>query len=62
VSAAAADVPDELIRELAPGGRIAIPVGGSEEQELLIGHKHSSGEVHWQRSVPCVFVPLVGKA
>lgn len=62
VSAAAADVPDELIRELAPGGRIAIPVGGSEEQELLVGHKDSRGEVHWQRSVPCVFVPLVGKA
>lgn len=62
VSAAASDVPDELVRELAPGGRIAIPVGGTDEQELLVGRKDSRGAVHWQRSVPCVFVPLVGDA
>lgn len=62
VSAAAADVPAELLRELAPGGRIAIPVGGAEEQELLVGHKDEQGHVHWQRSVPCIFVPLVGGA
>jgi protein-L-isoaspartate(D-aspartate) O-methyltransferase len=59
VSAAAAEIPDELIRELAVGGRIAIPVGATDEQRLLVGYKHEHGDVTWQRSVPCVFVPLV---
>jgi protein-L-isoaspartate(D-aspartate) O-methyltransferase len=60
VSAAAGDIPDELVKELAPGGRIAIPVGGEEEQQLLVGYKNARGEMRWERSVPCIFVPLVG--
>ncbi|MFZ5891853.1 MAG: protein-L-isoaspartate(D-aspartate) O-methyltransferase [Myxococcota bacterium] len=60
VSAGAEGVPHELERELALGGRIAIPVGDLEEQQLLVGHKTSQGEMTWERSVPCIFVPLVG--
>lgn len=61
VSAAARHVPDELIRELAPGGRIVVPVGGPEGQLLRIGRRSpATGEMEWGRSVPCVFVPLVG--
>jgi protein-L-isoaspartate(D-aspartate) O-methyltransferase len=60
VSAGAAEVPAELVRQLAPGGRIAIPIGDQSEQHLLLGHKDSDGEVSWKRSIPCIFVPLVG--
>ncbi|MGC4090461.1 MAG: protein-L-isoaspartate(D-aspartate) O-methyltransferase [Polyangiaceae bacterium] len=62
VSAAAESVPDELLHELGAGGRIAIPVGGSAEQQLLVGRKSERGAVSWQRSVPCIFVPLVSGA
>jgi protein-L-isoaspartate(D-aspartate) O-methyltransferase len=59
VSAGAKQVPSELLRQLAPGGAIAIPVGNESEQTLLLGRKDSDGKMSWQRSVPCIFVPLV---
>jgi len=60
VSAGAARVPEPLIEELAPGGRIAIPVGDGREQVLVVGTKSPDGtRVDWLRSMPCVFVPLV---
>ncbi|HYQ02653.1 MAG TPA: protein-L-isoaspartate(D-aspartate) O-methyltransferase [Polyangiaceae bacterium] len=60
VSAAPSEVPNALSDQLAPGGRIAIPVGDAHSQTLLLGEKTSSGELKWRRSVPCIFVPLVG--
>jgi protein-L-isoaspartate(D-aspartate) O-methyltransferase len=59
VSAGASQVPTELVRQLAPGGTIAIPVGNASEQTLLLGYKGGDGNVTWDRSVPCIFVPLV---
>jgi protein-L-isoaspartate(D-aspartate) O-methyltransferase len=60
VSAAAREVPAELVALLAPGGRIAIPVGGESGQRLLAGKRAGDGKVGWERGTPCVFVPLVG--
>lgn len=62
VSAGSSDVPPELVRELAPGGRMAIPVGNDAAQELLVGLKDERGEMRWERSIACIFVPLVGQA
>ncbi len=59
VSAAPNQVPDALLEQLAVGGRIAIPVGDEQAQTLLLGQKTSTGELLWQRSIPCIFVPLV---
>ena len=59
VSAAPHEVPSALVEQLAAGGRIAIPVGNEHAQTLLLGEKNAAGELHWQRSVPCIFVPLV---
>ena len=59
VSAAPAEVPPALSRELAIGGRIAIPVGGPMSQRLLVGSKNALGELEWKEDVPCLFVPLV---
>jgi len=59
VSAAPSEVPGALIEQLAPGGKIAIPVGDAHNQTLLLGEKTSTGELSWRRSVPCIFVPLV---
>ncbi|MEI9941854.1 MAG: protein-L-isoaspartate(D-aspartate) O-methyltransferase [Pseudomonadota bacterium] len=59
VSAAPSQVPNALLEQLAVGGRIAIPVGDEHNQTLLLGEKTSTGELVWQRTVPCIFVPLV---
>jgi protein-L-isoaspartate(D-aspartate) O-methyltransferase len=59
VSAAPAEVPPALVSQLAPGGRIAIPVGDAVSQRLLVGHKDGEGRLVWREDVPCLFVPLV---
>ena len=62
VSAGSEDVPGELLAQLAPGGRMAIPVGDDVSQQLRIATKDQSGGIHWEASIPCIFVPLVGQA
>jgi len=58
VTAAAADVPAALLAQLAPGGRLLIPVGNSARQELLSIRKTAEGVV--REHVELVnFVPLV---
>jgi len=59
VSAGAESVPSALVEELAPGGRIAIPVGDERGQVLLVGARDASGEIAWERRTACMFVPLV---
>lgn len=59
VSAAPSEVPDTLCEQLAAGGRIAIPVGDSISQRLLVGTKDATGNIGWEQDVPCLFVPLV---
>jgi protein-L-isoaspartate(D-aspartate) O-methyltransferase len=59
VSAGATSLPEELVRQLAPGGVIAIPVGDEFGQTLLVGRRDGQGEVQWRHDVPCMFVPLV---
>lgn len=61
VTAAAPDVPEPLIEQLAPGGRLIIPVGNSFIQRLLIMDKCPNGSVAKKWGTYCVFVPLVGE-
>jgi protein-L-isoaspartate(D-aspartate) O-methyltransferase len=59
VSAGATRIPEALLAQLAPGGRIAIPVGApGGSQRLHIGSNTPSG-IEWTQGVACVFVPLV---
>ena len=60
VTAAPHDVPPPLVEQLAPNGRMVIPVGPSlDAQELLLVTKDAAGNV-WQRELFGVrFVPLV---
>ena len=58
VAAAAAVVPDKLLEQLAPGGRLVMPVGAPGYQELMLVTRH--GDHFEQRSLGGVsFVPLV---
>jgi protein-L-isoaspartate(D-aspartate) O-methyltransferase len=60
VAAAAPQVPDPLYAQLERGGRLVIPVGGREGQELQVVVRSPEGPAVI-RSVPCRFVPLVGE-
>jgi len=59
VTAAAPDVSPALVEQLAPQGRLVIPVGAHDVQELLL-ITNSLGGLTTRRLGPCRFVPLVG--
>lgn len=62
VTAAAGHVPPPLIEQLAPGGRIIIPVGSPYEVQVLTEiRKDESGEVSYRRLLPVRFVPMTGR-
>lgn len=61
VSAAAPEVPEELVSQLKPGGTLVIPIGGYELQRLVKVKKLPNGKVITEDSVMCRFVPLVGQ-
>jgi protein-L-isoaspartate(D-aspartate) O-methyltransferase len=60
VAAAAPEVPPSLYEQLEPGGRMAIPIGGLRSQELQLVVRSPEGPAVI-RSVPCRFVPLLGR-
>ncbi len=60
VTAAAPRIPDSLREQLADEGRMVIPVGSRDRQELLVVTRH--GDEWEERSDgACVFVPLIGE-
>ncbi|MDZ7841225.1 MAG: protein-L-isoaspartate(D-aspartate) O-methyltransferase [Gammaproteobacteria bacterium] len=61
VTAAASHVPPPLIRQLKPGGRIAIPVGRGWTQNLLLVEKDEQGETSTRNLMAVRFVPLTGE-
>jgi len=62
VAAAPEEVPAPLLQQLAPGGRLVIPVGPDpEHQELQLWHKLPSGDDFDRKILMHVrFVPLTG--
>ncbi len=62
VTAAADHVPPPLIKQLKPGGRMVIPVGGPFlTQYLTLIEKDADGRVHARQILPVRFVPLTRK-
>ncbi len=58
VAAATFDIPGPLIEQLAEGGRIIIPIGGTEQQTLIRATK-IEGKLIKEELFGCMFVPLV---
>ncbi len=59
VAAAAREIPEALVEQLAPGGRLVIPVGGEWGQELVLVEKGPDGGITRRRVLPVAFVPLL---
>jgi protein-L-isoaspartate(D-aspartate) O-methyltransferase len=62
VTAAARHIPPPLLKQLKPGGRMSIPVGGVfEVQSLLLVRKDEEGALTTESVLPVRFVPLTGR-
>ncbi len=60
LSAAAPEkVPQELLDQLAPGGRLVIPVGPQGQRQHLFVYDRTSEGIIEQQIEPVLFVPLV---
>ncbi len=61
VTAAAPRIPRSLEEQLAPGGRMVIPVGDSWDQTLILVVKTRDGRIIREPRLPVLFVPLIGE-
>lgn len=60
VTAAATHIPEPLIDQLKPGGKLVIPVGLSGmHQELILLEKDTNNQTHVKSILGVVFVPLI---
>jgi protein-L-isoaspartate(D-aspartate) O-methyltransferase len=61
-AAAPAEVPDALLRQLAPGGRLVMPVGEEGHQRLIRIQRLADGGLERTEVIPVAFVPMTGSA
>ncbi|QDV38780.1 protein-L-isoaspartate(D-aspartate) O-methyltransferase [Tautonia plasticadhaerens] len=62
VAAAPAEVPPLLVEQLAPGGRLVMPVGDELGQQLILIEKDEGGSTTRRSIAPVAFVPMTGEA
>ena len=61
ITAAPPRVPQPLIDQLKPGGRLVVPEG-TREQELVLYTKTADGKLRRESVLPVRFVPMTGEA
>ncbi len=59
VTAAPEAIPADLVEQLKPGGRMVIPTGPRDSQELRVVEKDEQGRIKVRSVLPVAFVPLV---
>jgi protein-L-isoaspartate(D-aspartate) O-methyltransferase len=61
VTAGAEDIPPALVEQLAPGGRLVIPVDSRwAGQDLVLGVRQDDGSLRQRTVLSVMFVPLIG--
>ncbi|MGI9510608.1 MAG: protein-L-isoaspartate(D-aspartate) O-methyltransferase [Geminicoccaceae bacterium] len=58
ITAAAEALPEALIEQLSPGGRLVAPIGKHGAQQLVLVTKSPGGEIRERTLFPVAFVPL----
>lgn len=62
VSAAVVEIPVPLLEQLAPGGRMILPLGGRCcTQDLVLLQKDDAGRIESSNLLPVYFVPMAGE-
>ena len=61
ITAAPPQLPQPLIEQLKPGGRLVVPVGRGV-QDLNVYTKNKNGKVSIKTIIPVRFVPMTGRA
>ena len=62
ITAAAGHVPPPLIEQLAPGGRLVLPLGNPYQVQILtLVEKAADGDLRTNQLLPVRFVPMTGK-
>ena len=61
VTAAAPKESQSLINQLAPGGKMVVPIGNSDYQTMYIIEKEATGSISRKATDNFRFVPLIGK-
>jgi len=60
VTAGAPEIPQALLGQLSPEGRLLVPVGDQDSQLLTLVRKSADGGFTVEKSTPCRFVKLIG--
>lgn len=62
VTCAPDQIPEPLLDQLAPGGRMVIPVGGQFQTQYMVEvTKNQKGKISNKKHYPVRFVPMTGK-
>lgn len=59
LTAAPPEIPQALVDQLRPGGRMVAPVGEGDRQQLVVLEKQMNGKLQRRTAIPVVFVPMV---
>ena len=61
VAAGGPEIPQPLIDQLRPGGRLVIPIGIDQKHQNLVRVVKTETGIQTQELGPCAFVPLIGQ-
>jgi len=61
LTASPENIPNPLVEQLAPGGRMILPLGG-HYQELVLIQRTREGQLSRRNLIPVRFVPMTGEA
>lgn len=59
VTAGANNIPEKLVEQLKPGGRMIVPIGDEKEQKMILINKSTEGLIDITEHGAFVFVPML---